>query len=64
MTKTAGLITIFPLTISLLLIAITASGVVAGDSDVVVDSNGDPVKAYAPYFVEVRTSEGRRANIS
>ena len=52
------------MTISLLLIAITASGVVAGDSDVVLDSNGDPVKAYAPYFVEVRTSEGRRANTS
>ncbi|CAH8306440.1 unnamed protein product [Eruca vesicaria subsp. sativa] len=64
MMKTAGAITlIFPMMmISLLLIAITASGAV--DSDVVLDSNGDPVRAFAPYYIEVRTSQGRRANIS
>ncbi|CAF2039502.1 hypothetical protein YC2023_106281 [Brassica napus] len=50
--KTAGVIKIFGLMISFLLIAITPSGaVVAGEKEVVLDSGGQPVRANAPYYI-------------
>lgn len=49
--KTAGAVTILGLMTSLLLIAITSLGVVVGQKEAVLDSNGQPVKANAPYYI-------------
>uniref|UniRef100_M4EXH5 Uncharacterized protein n=1 Tax=Brassica campestris TaxID=3711 RepID=M4EXH5_BRACM len=50
MMKTAGgAITIFRLMISFLLVAITASGFVSGEKEIVLDTIGRPVEFYAPY---------------
>ncbi|WZZ26481.1 hypothetical protein YC2023_009882 [Brassica napus] len=50
MMKTAGgAITIFGLMISFFLCAITASGFVSGEKEIVLDTIGRPVEFYAPY---------------
>ncbi|KAJ0236654.1 hypothetical protein HA466_0253610 [Hirschfeldia incana] len=47
--KTAGAITILRLMISCLLVAITASGFVSGEKEIVLDNLGNPVEFHAPY---------------
>ncbi|CAN6856421.1 unnamed protein product [Brassica oleracea] len=51
MKTTGAAIKIFGLMISFLLIAITPSGAVAGEKEVVLDSGGQPVRANAPYYI-------------
>lgn len=56
--KTSGAIKTFLFMISLLLVAITASGVVAGEEEEVLDTNGFPVVARASYLIDVQGPEG------
>ncbi|KAF8045099.1 hypothetical protein N665_5605s0002 [Sinapis alba] len=57
--KTSGAIKIFLLMIYLLLVAITSSGVVAGEEEEVLDTDGYPVVARASYLIDVRGPEGK-----
>ncbi|CAH8380644.1 unnamed protein product [Eruca vesicaria subsp. sativa] len=56
--KTTGAVTVFQLVIYLWLIAITASSVVAGEKEAVLDTNGHPLFAHAPYLVKIQSPNG------
>ncbi|RIA03999.1 hypothetical protein BRARA_K01771 [Brassica rapa] len=58
--KTVGAIAIFQLVICFLFVAITALGVVSGQNEVVTDNFGRPVKANAPYLINVPTTPALR----